>query len=1156
MALTRREQTSEEGVIQSSNFGGLNTTASPVNMPYGDASALLNVDTDISGRLQKRKGTRVIQGPYEITTTNVHPFGVLTNNGVPLVINTYGLGLIVSSVVDDVSNPVAFFSNVFRNTRFTPKYVTLPGDNLRVLILTAEHPPIQVSFVEYNATPNTTGNSLTIARGSPYVGTGQFAASGKIFVDGVLVAGTITEITTTMEVNIPSGYVPGQLVSILYCKWSWWAEAEHWWGDRFYQEVPRAGATPQDAVVQVPQHIISDMSEGEVVPYGIWAYGSRPSTADWVNGRDTYIAPGAAPVTENEYVFSEGVPSAGSALNPTPYFITYGRQSDEYERDISDTDIDTTNGIIYMVDHNFEAGDQVSINYPGAAQIKFVFTANADSITLSNTYPSYTPPGLTQAFAANLITAINVATNELTLSSTVGITSRVRVSYSSNGAAPSGGLNASTGYYVNVVSAGVITLWFDPGLQLPVDITSNGGGTQTIRRDAGLKVTALTRYRTIFVRARKNKFCAGLGQGPENMSVTIDNNVIAHVASNTDVNTWYAFTSNTTRQAATATRCKYYSVPARAQDSRLGVSPLARIRVRNTETRWLGTSAIAGIDAVTTGSGGCIPVYGLGYYADYLNGQFPSCGVVFQERLVLSGFRNAPNAVIFSATADLLVKNEFYNFFQITDDLELTTADPFDVLLSDDDNGRVVALAEWQNFLFAFTNNAVYRISGANGIITPEARSVALVSSKGAMNANAVYSTEDNIYFLSDTGVFALPLTVSGDYRAQEISTKIKDVFLAQVRHYNKSWLVYNPADFKLYVGVQTVADSNHSDKLYVFDIRQQSWTEYYSHLGFRVYGAATYTDKISGTNFAFGYQTSCHCGVARFNFKYPLDYSEYQPPSDTLALLRMPQRVITPLSSRVRRHKLDITMSPFLDEYDVTVWISGVALVPGVDFVKVSEDTIELVNAPVDGTTLRYHASPAGSFYGVGMVRNGRGQRLNNTTFLGTFDSDPGSAIACVQYSLNYQESVVGVDDEFPLDIGDTYVLTGDGASDAWLGWVFPAYYRTYAITNEMLYKFKRMENVSLWMTQKGPYINDVSQVSIAVLYNDGSRGMYQTHLFDTGYVDTTADYVLFREPLQCLGYAHQVLVWSHDLYTWVLDGWQIQVTLMEGTGHVSGDK
>lgn len=1160
MALTRREQTSEEGVIQSSNFGGLNTTASPVNMPFGDAAALVNVDTDVSGKLTKRRGTRLItdsQGPGFAS----YPFGVLTNSGVPLVVSVYSTpainGITVDAINNDISTNVGSFGFVFRDTKTVPKFVTLPGDVLRVLILGADHPPVQVAIHEYTATAAAAGTLFTMGRNKPFVGQGLITISPtsntKVFVNGVISTNaSIAEVGGALNVTLPASVPAGTLISVVYIRWNWWAEAETWWGDRFTHEIPRFGATPQDAVVQIPQSIVSDLPETDAVPYGIFAYGRSNTSGNWLDGRDTYVAPGTGVTAENSYVFSEGVVSEGAPLNPSPYFITYGRRSDDYERDISDGDIDITNGVIFVVNHEYEVGDTVSINYPSGTLTKFVFSITRDSVTLSNTFPAYTAPGLFQAFAANTIVAVDNVSEQLTIGSSVGIAQAVRVTYITNSGTPIVGLSSGSDYFVNVITPSEITLFFDAALQLPVNIINNAPGVHRLRRNAGLKLTTVPRRRTIFLRARPNKFRDGQGQTPANMSVTVDGTLVNFSASATAMGTWFNFSDNATRVSPSTTVGRYYSVPVTpGAPNTVGVSPLARVRVLNTQNLWLGSAANGD---VLTGDGRAIPAYGLGYYADYLNGHFPSSGVVYQGRLLLSGFRNKPNTVLFSAVDDLLVTGESYNYFQITDDLELTTADPFDVQLSDDDNGRIVALAEWQNFLFAFTSNATYRISGENGVITPISRAVALAASKGAVSPTAIASTEDNIFFLSETGVYALPLTVSGDYRAQEVSIKIKDAFLAQVRNYNRSWMVYNPFDFKLYVGLHTKDPlALHSDKLYVYDTRQQSWTEYYAHAGFNIFGAAAYYDRTLGSNLGFGFTSSCNSGFARFNFRYPMDYAKYLPPNFSSGSIDLRPKSLPPLTSQQRLYTLDLLMTPVLDEFDVAVYINGVELTPVVQYRKASVNSIELVFAPVDGATMTYRPEPSGSYYGVGMVRNGRGQRLNRESLTLAAASVP----PCNRYEVLYQVSVVGVDDEFPLELDSgRQVLTGDGASDGWLGWVYPAYYKTYAITNEMLYRFKRLENLSVWMTQKSVLINDISEVSIAVQYNDGDRGQLQTRLFDTGYVDPNAEYVLFRESLQSLGYAHQVLVWSHDMFTWVLDGWQIQATLMEGTGHISGDK
>jgi hypothetical protein len=525
---------------------------------------------------------------------------------------------------------------------------------------------------------------------------------------------------------------------------------------------------------------------------------------------------------------------------------------------------------------------------------------------------------------------VNTGTDRLTVSSTASIPHLSKVIY--KGWPTVAGLTLYQTYYANVFSGTELFLCYDPQGILPVDFTAVGTGYQSVRRDAGLKVKRVPRERTIFIRARKSSFNDGDGTTTANTYVSVNNVQVPYIASTTAINTWWSYpgVSPFTRGTATA---PYYCVPFTPAATRLGVSPTARVRVTNTSIEWLGFQA-KNIPFATGNAashdGGFVPVYGLGAYANYKTGDFPSCGCIFQERLALGGFRTRPSTVVVSAVADLLVRGEFYNFFQITDDLELTDADPFDIIISDDNNGRVLAMAEWQNYLFLFTTTSAYRVSGSNGLITPTSRTMTYVASKGTVNARSIAVTENSIYYISDSGLFALPLTNSGDYRAQEISEKIRDYFVPVARDNNASWLCYDPATFKVYMGLDYDNQTNVSPTcfaLLVFDIRQEAWTQYTSSAGIFTFNACTYYDKAIGSQLMIGYTANCASGFARFNYKYAIDLATEYTSAGTNATISIPllARLVT---APQFEYDLEQLSSQYVNVEDMRIWIDSTLLV------------------------------------------------------------------------------------------------------------------------------------------------------------------------------------------------------------------------------------
>ena len=69
--------------INATNFGGLNTQASPLNMPWADSPELINMDVTVGGKLTKRKGTRNLGQAHLTDDEGINLVSVMTALGIP-----------------------------------------------------------------------------------------------------------------------------------------------------------------------------------------------------------------------------------------------------------------------------------------------------------------------------------------------------------------------------------------------------------------------------------------------------------------------------------------------------------------------------------------------------------------------------------------------------------------------------------------------------------------------------------------------------------------------------------------------------------------------------------------------------------------------------------------------------------------------------------------------------------------------------------------------------------------------------------------------------------------------------------------------------------------------------------------------------------------
>lgn len=1173
-----------DALIQANNFGGLNLLASPVNAPHTDATRLHNVDTNPNGRLNKRKGT------YAISSVNANAIYVhsgVTNRGIPFVVRIYNKAISVLTIENGTTTRFfRTFNNVYRLDTLSPTFVALPGDPFRILILEPNHPPVQVAVHEYAAQVSSDLSGAQhvelVGAHEYYVGNVGVYNNAVVYVNSVFDARKPAQFSSYTGVIGP--FTAGDTVVAIGISWQWWAESETWWGDNFFKEVPRFNVSAADAVIQVPNTINSDLEQRLVLSnppaYGIHAHwGNRGGVAVGATV-ETYVASGK-PTEAFQYSFSDGSiysPSENEndALIPTPFFITFGDEDPRVSRTYFDNDVNPTNDNIRITGHGFRNRSTVWYNAWNSGTMAFVGGRRYVKVLDPNFIELYSDVGLTSLVQLNpsrptkIFTSGNVDTtnSRITLPDVTNFFNTMECEFSvANGTLP-GGITPGTRYYLRVQSGTTIELYFDASLAIQVNITSTGSGSMRVHRVLDQRIYNFPRHRTIFTRIRRFPFLANLSAvDGADVQVRVNDTVLAKNTSMGSNNTgWWHFTSTSiTAYAGVGVNGGYYCVANEPnyEGTNFGLSANTRVRVGYRVSSWIGSGASSSefkLGTVTTYSGGWTHAYGLCRYADYRRGDFPSTGTVFQGRLVLSGFPHRPNLVLFSAIADSAVRGEFYNYFQVTDDLRGDEGDPFDLNLSDTQTGGIVNVYAWQNAVFAFTRNAVYRIQGANTVLTWNNRSVILASQKGAMNARSVAATERNIYYLSQTGMFYIPLVESNEYRAEEVSIKVRPMFEDHNFLNNVSWLCYAPSSFKLYVGLDT-AGAGYADRLMVYDVQQDAWSEYGCYRGFRLFNMAVFSERSTEGFPIAGCLDGCIAHILRFESNYYLDFARRFEESVTpLALTRALFRVV--ITDSVRS-TYDIPYYTFLfsNVRDINVWygtsLVSVALLADTQWEKVPGNKVRLNFFPANGGFLIFTPRSVNSWHGVNVVVNG--QIITTTDFFGSIDFTD----ACFPYEANYTNSVLGVSNgvlSFQDDIGNDYALDIEAEHVAIVGDTYPAEYSSIALTQMYLWTTKRSEYLAAWFRQLNTEINepdttDYLSVALGVRYNSSTEGRVREALFTNRYLDPTRDWTLFKESLQNLGYAHQISVWSNDAFAWSLDAWQLKVTMTSTTSnHFSG--
>lgn len=335
-----QNQTGKETDIFSNNFGGLNTLASPLNLPYEDSPQLENMDILISGVLQKRQGTRVLYKEEGLTSSQVGGTALIpfsTGLGYNFLIQKKQRDIRVFTIENDVATVRMTKSNVWDADGgvIRATYVPIADVEPKVLFCTGINRPVELKFVEKSVTVTEAGSFTTVVFPNDTRFVNATTANVLVFQDRVIKT-NVTNVsysggntTITFGSSVPAGTYTFDIELVV---WQWYAEALLYKGDRFFKSVTQltsqiSGGTglqnDPDQIIAVPDTLRDDIeaNSNQNYPYSLFkstafldAFGYRldrePSTAD-------------------EYHPSDGTPykqAAGKKVNPSPAFITFGRE--------------------------------------------------------------------------------------------------------------------------------------------------------------------------------------------------------------------------------------------------------------------------------------------------------------------------------------------------------------------------------------------------------------------------------------------------------------------------------------------------------------------------------------------------------------------------------------------------------------------------------------------------------------------------------------------------------------------------------------------------------------------------------------------------------------------------------------------------------------
>lgn len=600
--------------------------------------------------------------------------------------------------------------------------------------------------------------------------------------------------------------------------------------------------------------------------------------------------------------------------------------------------------------------------------------------------------------------------------------------------------------------------------------------------------------------------------------------------------------------------------------------------------------------------GHLVPIYGLGDYANYYSGSFPTNVLIYQGRLVFAGFPEQSLTIVFSNVYDTIDPGKNFNSFQ-SDAFATGPADPFDMSLSSTPEDLIRGAIVWQNFLFVLTRKAAFKVFGGNQPLSLTSKFSTLVSNIGLVNSYCIVKTDKSISYLSDTGVYDLITTADSvnEFQANEKSIKIRSLFgITTLPVYeNLPWMSFDRNTNKIYLGYPAKNVFFTTYFLYVYNTYRESWTEYSTPSGFNLYCGTPYVDRQNGYGF-------CAAGnlyrASTPNTPTPLDYTiirfEYEPrfmdycqrftgtgSAQALDVRQYAQASVV-TTNKVQEYSLNRVDTkkpygyqpiPISDVADILVYLETTptssvyqVLTQGVDYFKRPNGNIYLTFNPGTGRDLLM--SPrmpiTDSVYGADL-------------YTGAFDTRQ------IEDYLIFIDNVVSWAFTYGLSGGRvTLNLTAPNASVIEVGNPYHCYYFSPVFNQQALSKTKRMKYVYAYFNNAlalpkflADDVNTASSqpvetivgeskqrlnANISIKYDSesGATTSYDTFGFDNVAWD---DYFfdvptpnfsfeqtgLFKESFQGTGYSYQLIVWNFDETAFVLAGYQIEVTMKGSKGN-----
>lgn len=680
-----------------------------------------------------------------------------------------------------------------------------------------------------------------------------------------------------------------------------------------------------------------------------------------------------------------------------------------------------------------------------------------------------------------------------------------------------------------------------------------------------------------FIRGYRLKFNGESGEAADNLLVRVDdvtytfNSTGAASGTQTSSPTYQLRTEGTFRSTPIAVSSTVADFITFDSTTAVGIASTAFVEIISTKpivaNTFVGSGATSTYTRDVPIDGGIFPAYGLGIFSDYSSGSFPRSVTIFQGRLVFAGFPNQPMTVLISNTFDAVRAGVFYNNYQIALE-ENSSTDPIDVLLTSTLDDLLLACEEFQNQLFVWSRDRMFRLhGGTSGSVTPTNVLTNTIGNIGVTNAQSVIKIDRTVLFLSATGVFDITATLeAGDFTAGERSVKIRNLISGPVVPNNQSvsWMTYDPANYRVYMAVSDDVQALVATVLYVYDVLRGSWVRWVNQndhlfsLGGSVVQVTSNNVVLVTAQVPFASYPTSLASIDYYVYGsfYPLDRLQEVAvgPDYTIGPA---SRVTHTYDDGVLSYKTDVkntadsngfTMIPALNVEDVRVTINSVVKEFNVDYKKIDDSTIYFLKPQQNGVTIEILLLDEYGNHPVGIYRD---------NVLLTETDDYTVAITANEYVVTLNE-------------------TADASAIIRFGLSFQSYFQTPVFYRNNLSTKKRLSHFHGFFSNErvmdmylpsdanvdsaqddqelnGTYKRNF-RLNLAMLFDFRQSGFERSEVYgfddlywDVGLYDTdpsafqSVSHSIVSQPVVGITRSFSLLLWSTSPSLWDMSGYQI---------------